>query len=671
MRSSLNVNVIGALSAHMLLFGFVFLVIGNMICVNGFKREHGESTYRMADAASALVHGSYIKLFLEGENKLEYDRTKRELDLCCDKMHVSLIYVISVDTSDYGRFVNIVNSVNNSVDDTKYKEWPLGFKRDTTNDEYRQKYKAIYEKGSTHETVFRMSPEDGQKPHITTMVPIRDSSDQVVAILCMQRPTSELLKMMTPYLFLILGCTLVLVTISIFFVSLFIKKAIINPVNKVSNEATRFAVQNTKSEPLGKISRYKVFTDLSESIDDMETELTEYIDNLTSVTAEKERMGAELDIARRIQTGMIPNVFPPFPDRTEFEIYASMTAAKEVGGDFYNFFFIDDDRLALVIADVSGKGVPAALFMMVTSILISEKTRTGEFSPAEVLSDINNKVSSRNNAGMFVTVWLGILEVSTGRLVCANAGHDDPVVCRRDGEFELVKSRHGLVLGTIEDVRYRDIEFTLNSGDKLFLFTDGIPEAKRGDGKRFRIDGMLDALNSYRRSSPREIIEGVHGSVDEFVGDAPQFDDMTMLCLEMKGGTVSKSLTVEASVDKLDEVKGMVNGVLDKLGCPKKIKKKINISVEEIFVNIAGYAYDGEGGTVSVDISSSGNEVTITFRDSGVPYDPLKKQDPDLTLSAEDRQIGGLGVYLVKKNMDSVSYSYTDGQNILTMKKRF
>ena len=671
LRSSLNVNVIGAITVHMLIFGFVFLVIGNSICYNGIKREHGESTYRMANAASALVNGDYIELFLEGNNQLEYSRMKLDLDRCCKKTNVTLIYVIAVDTSDYGSFVSIVNSVNNTVDDTDYVEWPFGYKRNTTNEEYRQKYISIYEKGSAHEIIYRMNPEDGRKPHITAMVPIKDSSDKVVALLCMQRPASELVNMIMPYIFIILGCTLVLVVMSTIFVSIFLKKSIINPVNMVSREATRFATQNTKGEPLGKISRYKVFDDLSVSIDDMETELTEYIDNLTAVTAEKERMGAELDIARRIQTGMIPSVFPPFPDRKEFEIYASMTPAKVVGGDFYNFFFIDNNHLALVIADVSGKGVPAALFMMVTSILISEKTSSGGYSPAEVLSEINDSVCSRNKAGMFVTVWLGILEVSTGRIICANAGHEDPAVCRKNGEFELVRSKHGLVLGTIENIEYKNIEFTLNSGDKLFLFTDGIPEAKNGEGRRFRIDGMLSALNKYSDRNPQEIIEGVQSSVDEFAGDAPQFDDMTMLCFKMNGGVIAESLTTEASLNKLNEVKSLVNGVLDRLGCPKKTKKKIALSVEEVFVNIADYAYGDNSGTVGVDVEGSVKGITVTFKDSGTRYDPLEKEDPDLSLSAEERKIGGLGIYLVKRNMDDVAYSYIDGQNVLTLKMHF
>ena len=182
---------------------------------------------------------------------------------------------------------------------------------------------------------------------------------------------------------------------------------------------------------------------------------------------------------------------------------------------------------------------------------------------------------------------------------------------------------------------------------------------------------MLSALNLYRSKTPREIIEGVKDSVDAFVGDAPQFDDITMLCLELNGKIIRRSLTTEAVLNQLGEVEGLVNGVMDELGCPANARKKVNLAVEEIFVNIAGYAYGSDGGTVSVEVAGSRTEIAVTFRDSGVPYDPLQKPDSDVTLSADQRQVGGLGIYLVKKNMDTVSYSYIDGQNVLTLTKYF
>ena len=210
-----------------------------------------------------------------------------------------------------------------------------------------------------------------------------------------------------------------------------------------------------------------------------------------------------------------------------------MTPAKEVGGDFYNFFLIDDDHLAMVIGDVSGKGVPAALFMMVTNILISERTQMGG-TPGEILTFVNNSICEHNKADMFVTLWLGILELSTGRITAANAGHDDAAVYRKNGSFELYKTKHGFVAGAMPGIEYKNFEFQLEKGDKLFLYTDGVPEATDKNNQMYTMGRMVDALNEYKEQSPREILNGIHRSVNEFVGDAPQFDDLTMLCVELK-----------------------------------------------------------------------------------------------------------------------------------------
>ena len=258
-----------------------------------------------------------------------------------------------------------------------------------------------------------------------------------------------------------------------------------------------------------------------------------YMENLTKATAEKERIAADLSLASTIQENSVPNVFPAFPDRKDFDIYASMTPAKEVGGDFYNFFLIDDDHLAFVIGDVSGKGIPAALFMMVTNILISDRAHMGG-TPGEILTYVNRNICAHNPADMFVTLWLGMIELSTGKVIAANAGHDDAAVCRRDGTFELYKTRHGFVAGGMDGVQYRDFELQLDPGDKLFLYTDGVPEATRADNAMFGMERMLDALNAHRAGTPQQILEGVHASVNAFVGDAPQFDDLTMLCFERK-----------------------------------------------------------------------------------------------------------------------------------------
>ena len=267
---------------------------------------------------------------------------------------------------------------------------------------------------------------------------------------------------------------------------------------------------------------------------DMEQSMAKYMDNLTRVTAEKERITTELSLATRIQESMLPHIFPPFPDRRDFDIYATMDPAKEVGGDFYDFFLIDDDHLCMVIADVSGKGVPAALFMMASKIIIQSNALPGR-SAAEILTHTNDTICQQNAQEMFVTVWLGVLDLVTGRINAANAGHEYPVLMGEDGQFALYKDKHGFVIGGMEGMRYRDYELQLNPGDKLFLYTDGVAEATNAQDEQFGLDRMIGALNLDPDEGLENIIRNVRAEVDRFVGDAPQFDDLTMLCLEYRG----------------------------------------------------------------------------------------------------------------------------------------
>ena len=273
---------------------------------------------------------------------------------------------------------------------------------------------------------------------------------------------------------------------------------------------------------------------LAKSFSDLTEKTRDYIDQVTAVTAEKERIGTELHVAREIQKGMLPGIFPPYPERSEFDLYAVMDPAKEVGGDFYDFFLVDNDHLAMVMADVSGKGIPAALFMMVSKSILKNNAMLGK-SPAEILSAANETICSNNKMQMFVTVWMGILEISTGKITAANAGHEYPAVMRAGEGFTLLKDRHGFVVGGMEGMRYKEYEIDLHPGDKLFLYTDGVPEATNAAQELFGTDRMVTALNSAAEGSARDVLVNVRKSVDEFVKDAEQFDDLTMLCLDYKG----------------------------------------------------------------------------------------------------------------------------------------
>ena len=247
----------------------------------------------------------------------------------------------------------------------------------------------------------------------------------------------------------------------------------------------------------------------------------------------KARLNTELKTAGQIQESMLPHEFPPFPDRHEFEIYASMTPAREVGGDFYDFFLIDRDHLCMVMADVSGKGIPASLFMMISKVILQSCAMLGN-NAAEILTRTNEALCSNNQVEMFVTIWVGILDLRTGRITAANAGHEYPAIMK-NGVFTLLKDKHGFVVGGMDNVKYHEYEIDLEPGDKIFLYTDGVPEATDAKNNMYGTDRMLETLNQYADASPEQILAEVHESVNRFVKDAEQFDDMTMLCLKYNG----------------------------------------------------------------------------------------------------------------------------------------
>ena len=534
LRSNMAFNIIGGIVLVITLFAFVVGAIGFVSFTNSFKKEYSTTTYHMADTATSLVNGDHLFDYLTGLEMEEYQRTKRYLENYCKRMAVSIVYVIMVEQNGFDYFFSIFNCVNNEVDNTSYVPWELGHRRQTTNEDYRQEYIKLYNKQAPYGTIYRINTKDGNNWHITTLVPIMDSNDDVAGLLCIQRPINEIYKARIPYLITIVISTIVLVLLASAFAVFFMKKQLIGPIRKVSFEATRFAQENKKGEELGDISSFEELANLAKSIDTMETDMVNYMENLTVITAEKERIGTELALASDIQTGSIPNTFPAFPDRTDFDIFASMDPAKEVGGDFYNFFLVDNDHLAMVIGDVSGKGVPAALFMMVSNILASVRTQTGG-NPAQILEFVNDKICESNKLDMFVTIWLGILELSTGKLIASNAGHEYPAIMHAGGSFEFFKDKHGIVVGGMEGVRYTDYEIQLSPGDKIFVYTDGVPEATDGDNNMFGVDRMLSALNLELDASPEKVLGNVRSAVDAFVKDAQQFDDLTMLCMQYKG----------------------------------------------------------------------------------------------------------------------------------------
>lgn len=533
-RSSFAVNIVVFAVTLLLVFGLIVSAVGYISFTQSFKAEYAETTYHMANTATSLINGDELDSYLQnGGDSDSYRQSAQYLDSYCQKMDVTLIYVIKVDTTDYGRFVSIFNAVREG---SSYTPWEIGYERETTNEEYAKVYRELYEGKTEYGTIYRTTNLRGALPHITTLVPVKDSAGDIVSILCVQRPMEALTNGRRPYLVTIAFSTILLMLLAAIVSYVYLRRQFVAPIRRINNEARRFAKEHVQGEKLGRdISRIDDIAELAGSIDLMEEDMLTYIFDLTTVTAEKERIGTELMLASAIQSGSIPHTFPAFPERDDFDIFATMNPAKAVGGDFYDFFLIDDDHLAISIGDVAGKGVPAALFMMVTNILINEHTHSGD-SPADILSLVNDRICDHNPMEMFVSVWLGVLELSTGRLTFANAGHEPPALMRRDSEFKLYQSKHGLVIGAYKGIRYQNNEVQLEQGDKLFLYTDGVPEATDKYNCMFTLENMLIALNMNKNKSPQKIIEGIERSVADFIGDEPPFDDLTAVCIELKKG---------------------------------------------------------------------------------------------------------------------------------------
>ena len=514
-------------------FSVVVGVIGYNKFSSAISEQYADGAFSTADTAAVLVDGNKIdEIAASGGKTEEYKRVFNNVDILCNTQGTTFIYVIQPDTTDYGHITFLIDAVNENCG---FDEYEFGLVKETTNDDYREKYRRLYEDESDQELVIRDKGYIETDPHITAMIPLRDSKGETKAILCVQRQMEKLTEVRHLYVRRVVLVMIIAAIVVILGLGLYLKKVLIAPVMKVTAEASRFADENvsTGEKLTDTIKNNDEIGVLAGSIDDMENQIHEYVENLTEVTKENERIGTELNLATKIQKEVLFTDFPAFPDRKEFSLYASMDPAKEVGGDFYDFFLADDDHLCLVIADVSGKGVPAALFMMAAKIMIADLALTS-MSPAEVLTTVNDAICSKNKERMFVTVWMGILEISTGRIVCANAGHEYPAIKRPDGDYELFIDKHCFVVGGVKGIRYKEYDLKLEPGQKLFLYTDGVTEAKNEEDELFGTDRMIEALNRNKESSPEKTIENMRSEIADFAGGAEQFDDITMLCMEYR-----------------------------------------------------------------------------------------------------------------------------------------
>lgn len=437
-------------------------------------------------------------------------------------------------------------------------------------------------------------------------------------------------------------------------VYILIKKLVVENIHKINRTLGEITGGNLNVSV--DVRTNEEFVSLSDDINSTVMTLKGYIAEAAA------RLDKELEVAKIIQSSTLPGIFPPYPERSDFDIYAMMDTAREVGGDFYDFYLLDENRLAFLIADVSGKGITAAMFMMKAKTLIKSYAEK-EADAAAILTETNKALCEGNEAEMFVTCFMGILNLETDTLAFANAGHNPPLVRQKDGAFEYLAFRPGFVLGEMDHIRYRIGEMTFEPGDEIYLYTDGVTEATDRDVTLYGNERLLDVLNRARGRSAEEICRIVKADVDKFVGEAPQFDDITMLHLRF---LPKNRITVIPTMENITKVMAFVENTLENFDVPAKIKVKMNIAVDEIFSNIVRYSGAGEA---SIECRAGEKEITVIFTDDGCPYDPTGKPDPDTEASAEGRDAGGMGIFIVKSFMDSVEYAYRNEKNILKLKK--
>ena len=433
-----------------------------------------------------------------------------------------------------------------------------------------------------------------------------------------------------------------------------IKRLVVKNIRKINNSLAQITEGNLNVTV--DVRDNEEFASLSDDINSTVATLKSYIDEAAA------RFDKDLEIAKKIQHSALPSVFPPYPNRKDFSIFASMDAAKEVGGDFYDFYLLDENHLAFVVADVSGKGIPGAMFMMTSKTLIKSHAESG-LAVNDVFTHVNAQLCENNEAGMFVTAWMGILDLETGLIRYANAGHNPPVVRHKNGTYEYLKGRANFVLAGMEGVRYREQQIQLQQGDEIYLYTDGVTEAHDSNKQLFGEARLLASLNETAGMTVDEICRKVKADVEVFQGEAEQFDDITMLCVRLNE-VENKMLSVNPTMETVPQVAAFVEEHLEKFEVPMKLTMKLMVAVDEIYSNIVRYSGAAEA---QVQIMKEDGAVRLVFRDNGKPYNPLDAEEPDITAPAEERTVGGLGVFMVRKMMDRVEYMYKDGQNVLTL----
>lgn len=642
------------------LMGMIICVVSCFVGYYSYKTDmekyYNDQAYEIATLASTVVTPAQITNYLE---TMQTDDQHAEITASLQEIRASLnanyIYIARQE----GDVLTYIFDSGNPYDG--YDTFTLG---DTSNinPEFLEDSTQILETGERSDNYFYSESLFGY--NTSAILPVIGENGAVIAIIGVELTMQGLQTMLVDYMKVVFIVTPFAILLLLILFLKFVSKSVIKPIEKIKTASEEFT--KTKTPQLDDLIKIKTGDEievLAKSTYDMQKAIINHVEEIKKVTTEKERISAELDVARKIQEYMLP-IPTTHPNKEYISLHAIMKPAKEVGGDFYDFFQIDDDHIGIVIADVSGKGVPASLFMVIAKTMLKNASQSG-ISPAEVFEKVNNQLSENNGGEMFVTCLLGILNVKTGELECVNAGHEYPAIKRGNGEFELYRDNHGFVLAGMEDMTYESYTLKLESGDTLFLYTDGVAEATNVENELYGTQRMLEKLSQHANLSTREICDEMLNDIKSFTGKAQQFDDITMLCLKYIAKDVQnaqKNFDIQTS--KVSDIVDFCEEVMENSDVESTVQIKVAIALDELCMNIFSYS---EATTCNVLVHALDNKVLITLKDNGMPYNPLSNPDPDTTLSASEREIGGLGVYIVKNISSEVTYNYANQQNILNI----
>lgn len=531
---SLSYALIGGVGAIGVIVCIVASYIGYREFTAVLEKQYNDAAYEIADTALTLVDGDKVEEYLKtGKTDDAYWATEDKLNSLLKTMGANYIYVAGVDTKDYKTLTYVFDAYNEVLNPKPYQ---LGYVSPDINEKYVYCVKAVMTTGE-RVPVYAYSYSEKFGAHTTAGVAVRNSSGKIVAFLGVEKAMSVLDEARKSYVKSVFNATFFIVILFMAGDLWLLHKKLVIPIQIMTKETSEFVQDQQESIENNRLSQIKSRSEIGElasGILMMEKDIQEYIRNLTAVTAEKERIGAELNVATQIQADMLPRIFPPYPEKDQFDLYATMDPAKEVGGDFYDFFLVDDDHLAVVIGDVSGKGVPAALFMVISKTLIKNYA-TMQLPVDEIFYRVNNDLCEGNEAGLFTTAWIGIYDINTGKLEFADAGHETALRLQPDGTIEEIRpKKKSLVLAAMEGMRYGVNEAQLVPGDMLLIYTDGVPEATDAHNELYGMERLEKIVNLHRGGNPKQLLHEVKEDVDRFVGEAPQFDDITMLALEIR-----------------------------------------------------------------------------------------------------------------------------------------